>query len=95
MDAETLGRHPWPMGEVVPLPVASSVLRDARGEGRTMRVTWHAEADVMVLSTWRGGDCVATVRLTPADSAALVAAVAAALGERATAPAAAPAADPA
>lgn len=39
---------------------------DARGGGRTMRVSWHDEAGVVVLSLWRSGVCTGTFRL-PVD----------------------------
>lgn len=58
--------------EVVALPVSGAILRDARGGDRWMRVTWHDEADLVVLSLWRGDACVATVRLTPEQVPALV-----------------------
>ncbi len=36
-----------------PLPAAGEVFLDARGAGRALRVSWHAEADVVVLSLWQ------------------------------------------
>ena len=50
---------------VAALPVSGEILRDARGGDRWMRVTWHDEADLVVLSLWRGDACVATFRLAP------------------------------
>ncbi|MBM6403975.1 hypothetical protein JQN72_06935 [Phycicoccus sp. CSK15P-2] len=49
-----------------------AVVPDVRGEGRALRVTWHPEADVVVLSVWRENVCVATTRVAPADVPALV-----------------------
>jgi hypothetical protein len=46
-----------------PLPSSGEVFLDARGDGRGMRVSWHPEADVVVLSLWRGGTCSGTFRL--------------------------------
>ncbi|MGF7236823.1 MAG: hypothetical protein ACQSGP_17945 [Frankia sp.] len=37
------------------------VLVDRRGAG--LRVTWHPEAEICVLSIWRGDVCVGTFRL--------------------------------
>ena len=51
--------------EVVALPVSGEILSDARGGDRWMRVTWHDEAGLVVLSLWRNDACVATFRLTP------------------------------
>ena len=55
------------MHPVTPLPAAGEVFLDARGDGRALRVSWHAEADVVVLSLWRGGTCTGTFRLPVED----------------------------
>jgi hypothetical protein len=54
------------------MPVDSShphgeVFLDARGQGRALRLTWHHEADVVVLSLWRDRICAGTFRLTKSD----------------------------
>ena len=49
-----------------PAPRAGEVFLDARGSGRSLRVSWHDEAGVVVLSLWRSGVCTGTFRL-PAD----------------------------
>lgn len=36
--------------------------------GQALRVTWHAEPEVVVLSIWRADECVGTVRLRPRDA---------------------------
>jgi hypothetical protein len=46
-------------------PVA--VFGDARGAGRALRVTWHPETQLLVLSVWRDEVCIATHRLEAAD----------------------------
>jgi hypothetical protein len=46
-----------------PLPATGEVFLDARGDGRGLRVSWHPEADVVVLSLWRGGTCAGSFRL--------------------------------
>lgn len=43
------------------------VFLDARGNGRALRLTWHHEADVVVLSLWRDNACAGTFRLATAD----------------------------
>jgi len=48
-----------------PRAIAGAVLGDARGDGRALRVTWHAEEGVVVLSVWKDNLCTATVRLLP------------------------------
>ena len=40
---------------------------DARGVDRYVRVTWHDEAELFVISTWDGDVCTGAVRVAPAD----------------------------
>lgn len=71
------------MGEVVVLPLAgAAALPDVRGEHRALQVSWHPTDDVFVVSVWRFGRCVATVRLAPKDAAALVGTLAEGLAQR-------------
>jgi hypothetical protein len=66
------------MAQVEPVRVDTSVLLDARGAGRAMRVTWHHEAGdagLVVLSLWHDQDCVGTFRLEAADVPTLVTAL--------------------
>jgi len=51
------------MATVRPLPPTGSVLVDARGGDRSLRVTWHHESQVVVLSLWRANVCTGTFRL--------------------------------
>ena len=63
----------WP--PVAPTPLETSVLVDARGSGRAMRVTWHHEAGdagLVVLSLWHDDVCVGSFRLEAADVPTLV-----------------------
>lgn len=55
------------------LPTAGEVFVDDRGDARTLRVSWHTEAGVVVLSLWRGGTCAGTFRLGVEDVPALIA----------------------
>lgn len=43
------------------------VFLDARGNGRALRLTWHNEVHLVVLSLWRDGLCAATFRLSKDD----------------------------
>jgi hypothetical protein len=52
---------------VTPLPASGEVFLDSRGGGRALRVSWHAEADVVVLSLWSGRTCSGTFRLPAED----------------------------
>jgi len=60
------------MGAVRPIPRLGGVLADARGGGRTLRVSWHHEDDLVVLSLWDGARCTGSVRLPVGDVPALV-----------------------
>ena len=50
-----------------PLPEVGSVFVDARGGERALRVSWHSESDLVVLSLWRENVCTATFRLAVED----------------------------
>jgi hypothetical protein len=54
---------------------------DERGAG--LRVTWHPERDLVVLSVWQGDGCVGTFRMSVEDVPRLSGLLAAALGDRA------------
>jgi hypothetical protein len=51
------------MGAARPLPELGSIFLDPRGSERALRVSWHSEADVVVLSVWRDNVCAASFRL--------------------------------
>ena len=46
-----------------PLPAVGSMFLDARGDGRALRVSWHGEAGVVVLSLWRENVCAGSFRM--------------------------------
>lgn len=48
------------------------VFLDARGNGRAMRLSWHPEADIVVLSLWREETCAGTFRMPHEDVGAFV-----------------------
>jgi hypothetical protein len=52
---------------------------DERGTG--LRVTWHPERDLVVLSVWQGDRCVGTFRMSVQDIPRLSGLLAAALGD--------------
>jgi len=60
------------MADVSPLPIRGEVVVDARGGDRALRVSWHPEHGVVVLSTWRGNTCVGTVQVDTAEVPHLV-----------------------
>ena len=68
-------------GQVLAFPGSGEVIPDQRGDGRWMRVTWHSEADVVVLSLWRETGCVGTMRLDRSQVPGLVAALVDGLAE--------------
>jgi hypothetical protein len=58
-----------------PLPEVGSVFLDARGSQRALRVSWHRESDLVVLSLWRENVCTATFRLAVEDVPELISAL--------------------
>jgi hypothetical protein len=52
---------------------------DERGTG--LRVTWHPERDLVVLSVWQGDSCIGTFRMSVQDIPRLSGLLAAALGD--------------
>jgi hypothetical protein len=60
------------MAEVSPLPIRGEVVVDARGGPRALRVSWHPEHSMVVLSIWRGNTCVGTVQVDSAEVPHLV-----------------------
>jgi hypothetical protein len=55
-----------------PLPELGSIHLDARGSERVLRVSWHTEQGLVVLSLWRENVCAATFRLGADDVADLI-----------------------
>ena len=60
------------MAQPRPLPRTGGVFLDPRGEDRALRVSWHADSDVVVLSLWRDNVCVGTFRLAVDEVPALI-----------------------
>ncbi len=58
------GHNGW-MLSPSPLPASGQVYADGRGDERTLRVSWHHEEGVVVLSLWRDGVCVGSFRMEP------------------------------
>jgi hypothetical protein len=54
------------------LPVSGEVFLDDRGAQRTLRLSWHHDDGLVVLSLWRGGLCTGTFRLPIDDVPVLV-----------------------
>lgn len=46
-----------------PLPETGSIHLDARGGDRALRVSWHHESGLVVLSLWRENLCTGSFRL--------------------------------
>jgi hypothetical protein len=61
------------MQPTAPLPASGEVFLDERGGGRALRVSWHPELGIVVLSLWRGGTCTGTFRLDVEDVPVMVA----------------------
>jgi hypothetical protein len=61
--------------------VKGEVFLDARGDARALRVSWHRDVGVVVLSLWRGQVCVGTFRLAMDEVPVLIEALRAGLNE--------------
>jgi hypothetical protein len=48
---------------VRPLPETGSIFLDARGGDRALRVSWHQDAGMVILSLWRENVCAGSFRL--------------------------------
>jgi hypothetical protein len=60
------------MPAVRPLPELGSIYLDARGAERALRVSWHTEDGLVVLSLWRENVCSASFRLAIDEVPALI-----------------------
>jgi hypothetical protein len=64
------------------LPRRRDIVLDDRGDGRALRVTWHHDAGVAVVSVWRQDRCAGTVHVAARDVPQLVAVLTEGLAER-------------
>ncbi|WP_210439413.1 hypothetical protein [Nocardioides xinjiangensis] len=55
------------------LPRTGAVFLDPRGQDRSLRVTWHQESQLVVLSLWRDNVCAGTFRLSADEVPGLIA----------------------
>lgn len=62
------------------LSPVSEVFLDARGSERALKVTWHHDEALVVLSLWRGDRCVGTLQLRAEEVPAAIASLAEGLG---------------
>lgn len=69
------------MADLFTIQAQGEVFLDSRGSGRALRVSWHHESDLVVLSLWRAGTCAATFRMAHSDVAAFVDALVSGLGD--------------
>lgn len=60
------------MEQVTPLPTNGAVFFDQRDQGRSLRLSYHQESSVFVLSLWRVDVCLGTFRLPAEDAPAFV-----------------------
>ena len=73
--------HDGGVPAVRPLPETGSIFLDARGGDRALRVSWHEDSGLVVLSLWRGAECTGTFRLPIEDVPTLIDALRAGLDE--------------
>ena len=51
------------MAALSPFVSGAEFFLDTRGEARSLRVRWHHEDGLVLLSLWRGRECTGTFRL--------------------------------
>jgi hypothetical protein len=51
----------------------ATVFLDGRGDDRALRLSWHDEAGLVVMSMWRENVCVGSFRLVAEDVPAMIA----------------------
>jgi hypothetical protein len=61
------------MATARPLPATGEIFLDARGDDRALRVSWHYDRDLVVLSLWRENACTGSFRLTVDEVPELIA----------------------
>jgi hypothetical protein len=71
--------HARPVENASALSARRDVFLDERGAG--LRVSWHPERDLVVLSVWQDDSCVGTFRMSVQDVPRLSGLLAAALGD--------------
>src|ERR1700678_3317168 len=54
------------------LPRLGEVFFDARGNSRSMRLSWYSNTGMAVFSIWQGGTCTGTFRLPMDDLSRLL-----------------------
>jgi hypothetical protein len=67
------------MSTVSPLPFQGGVFRDSRDENRWLRVSWHEERRMFVVSIWHIDECIAAFQLGTDDVPGVVQAFLAAI----------------
>ena len=55
------------MAKARPLPETGSIFLDARGADRALRVSWHHDNGIVVLSLWRENVCSGSFRMAVDD----------------------------
>ena len=60
------------MARARPLPETGSIFLDARGGDRALRMSWHHESGVVVLSLWRDNVCTGSFRLGVDDAPEMI-----------------------
>lgn len=60
------------VAEVVAFPSVGGLVADERGDSRFMRIAWHPDAGVVVLSLWQRDRCTGTFRLPISEVPVLI-----------------------
>jgi hypothetical protein len=55
------------VGDVIPIPSLGDVFEDVRGDHRALRISYHTDRGVVVMSLWAGPVCRGSFRMAAAD----------------------------
>ena len=79
LESRVRSDHARPVENASALSARRDVFLDERGAG--LRVSWHPERDLVVLSVWQDDSCAGTFRMSVQDVPRLSGLLAAALGD--------------
>ena len=51
------------MAAAAPTVMGAEFFLDTRGDARSLRIRWHHDDGLVLLSLWRGAECTGTFRL--------------------------------
>jgi hypothetical protein len=72
LDTSRRSGHAGVVAEISPLPKAGHVFIDSADPNHWLRISWHEDQRIFVLSTWSNGRCEASFQLGAAEAVQLM-----------------------